>query len=158
MTHQAAEEVPTTVSDVMSRLRDAAPEVDLDRIRDTASSALDTASSALETASAALPSIDLAAGRKAVKKRARRARRTAAKKANKSKVVAAKKVGDGKATLRERVFGWPLYSVALAGAALGSLAWWRNRQRPTVDLQSAPPSEINIVDPVDAQSVTPPPG
>jgi len=109
MTNKVAEEIPTTVSDTVSdmvnRLRDAASDLDMDRLRDTASSAL--------------PSIDVTASRKALKKRSKKARKSAAR-----------KVDDVGATLRERVFGWPLYSVAVAGAVIGSLAWWRNRSTP----------------------------
>ena len=130
MTEQVAEEVTSPMASVVGRIRDAAADVDLDRLRDTASSAV-------ESASAALSSVDLDAGRKAMKKRTKKARK-----------AAAKKMPTGKSSLRERVFGWPLYSVAAAGAVLGSLAWRRGRQSQAGAMPPAP-SEISVVDPAD---------
>lgn len=168
MTEQLADEVPTTmsgvsttVSDMVTRLRDAAPEVDLERIRDGAASALDSASSALS-------SVDIDAGRKAVKKRtkaARKAAKSASKSASAARVsaVAAGKTAamhaqkgkaaiKGKPSLRERIFDWPLYTVAATGAVLGSLAWWRSRQRAALETAPPPPAEINVVDPADVEA------
>jgi hypothetical protein len=169
MTEQIADEVPTkmshTMSDMVDRIRHAAEDVDLDRIRDTAASAKDGAS-------AALSSVDLETSRKALKKRAKQARKTAktasktakaareaataAGKAAAAQAKKSKKSMTGKPTLRDRVFGWPLYSVAAAGALLGSLAWWRGRQRQALPAAVAPPvappSEVNVVDAADVDA------
>lgn len=161
MTEQIAEETGTTMSDIVGRIRDAASDIDSDRIRDTASSAKETATSALS-------SVDLEASRKALKKRAKQARKTAktatktAKAAREAAAAAGKAAAvqakrgkasiKGKPSLRERVFGWPLYSVAAAGAAIGALAWWRGKQQQPSQTVPVPPSEISVADPAEVDA------
>jgi hypothetical protein len=154
-------------ADVKSRLRDAAPSVDLDRLRDAAASA--TSGVDLEAGKDAL-----AKARKTMSKKARRTAKKATKKAS-------KKATAGSAALKKksldvlpldrlslddlpgrrksrgrRLLARPLYFAGGAAALFAGVSWWR-RQHSATPETVAPMPTPNRVEPSDSEVGAPPP-